>query len=277
MNTDKENNGTKIEYTEYAGIDYGLGQSNIDYETGIHYGVINQHTVGQAWYDDAEPDYGNPTCPKCGNDAHEYQTEDYQYHMAHTIDEIESEYEHAKYECDDYVCHDCRYVFGSESAFPDEALGFNFEDSEYKLTDCLDSDIFILKSPYYTFAQYCSPCVPGAGNLDNPMVKGNGVKCYCLGHEWFEDGIAPYDVYRVSDDKQIIAKREMVTCDKCNGLGHREISEIAKIRQQTLTECMNDMLSNPIHSVNVDIANKTIQCWNCQGNGKVETVVETVI
>ena len=36
-----------------AGIDYGMGQSNVDHATGIRYGVIAQNNVGQAWYDAA--------------------------------------------------------------------------------------------------------------------------------------------------------------------------------------------------------------------------------
>jgi hypothetical protein len=55
----------------------------------------------------------------------------------------------------------------------------------------------VVKSPFYTYAQFCSPCVPGAGNLDNPMAEG--VKTYCLGHDWFEGGVAPYPVWRVDD------------------------------------------------------------------------------
>ena len=31
--------------TDYVGIDYGLGRSNIDKATGIRYGVISQHSV----------------------------------------------------------------------------------------------------------------------------------------------------------------------------------------------------------------------------------------
>ena len=48
----------------YAGIDYGRGMSNIDHETGIRYGVINQHQVGQTWYDSSEPNYVY-FCPEC--------------------------------------------------------------------------------------------------------------------------------------------------------------------------------------------------------------------
>lgn len=185
--------------SDYVGIDYGLGQSNVDLKTGIRYGVISQHTVGQAWYEDAEPDYGKPTCPKCGGKAHSYA--DYPDRLPISKGDMEG------WECDwyegspDYLCPECKYLFTSEAAFPDEPLGWTFEDDFYSLQDCLDSDIIVLRSPFYTFAQFCSPCVPGAGNLDNPMK--NGVKCYCLGHDWFESDVAPYPVYRIENDQLV--------------------------------------------------------------------------
>ena len=40
------------------GIDYGLGQTNIDTKTGIRYGVIHQGECLQAWADSSEPYYG---------------------------------------------------------------------------------------------------------------------------------------------------------------------------------------------------------------------------
>ena len=176
----------------YAGIDYGMGTSNVDLKTGIRYGVISQGSVGDAWYEDAEPDYGEPTCPKCGNPARDCRT----------LDEV-PDWEFAKGESCEYACLNCEYLFGSDSAYGEEPNGYNYQDSEYTLTDCLVSDIFVLKSPYYTYAQFCSPCVPGAGNLDSPLDKGEGAKCYCLDKSWFEDDKAPYPVYRVSDDSLV--------------------------------------------------------------------------
>lgn len=137
------------------GIDYGMGKTNVDRETGIRYGVISQHSVLQAWAESAEADYGVPTCPKCGNTAKDIGDAD--------LPDID------KWECDggaDYACEHCQYVFDSAEAFGDEPNGYTLDDGEYQATDCLDSDVMILKAPYYTFAQYCSPCVPGAGNLD---------------------------------------------------------------------------------------------------------------
>lgn len=163
------------------GLDYGLGRTNIDAETGIRYGVISQHTVGQAWYDSAEPDYGKATCGKCGNEVQEY-----------SADAVTEEWDD---DGSDYMCSHCKRTFDSDQAFGDEPLGWNYEGDGYVLTDCLDSDIFVLKSPYFTFAQFCSPCVPGAGNLET--FCEDGPKTYALGHDWFEDGVAPYPLYLV--------------------------------------------------------------------------------
>lgn len=175
--------------TDYAGIDYSLGRANIDIANGIHYGVISQHSIMPEALADMEPDYDSPHCPVCGNDAVEY-----------------SETEHGEFDlymkgCADYACAICEHILDSEEVFSEEALGFSYDADGYKLADCLDSDIFILASPYYTFAQFCSPCVPGAGNLDTPCP--NGPKTYALGHDWFDDGRAPYLVYRVADDSVV--------------------------------------------------------------------------
>jgi hypothetical protein len=175
-----------------VGIDYGLGQTNIDTRTRIRYGVISQHSVGQAWYDSAEADYGPATCPQCGNEATDDLTDAYD-------DETGEAYEN---DGRDYACHTCKRTFWSDEAFGDEPTGWSLDDGEYKAIDCLDSEIMIISSPYYTFAPFCSPCVPGAGNLDS--AREDGVKSYCFGHEWFDDGKAPYRVFRVEDDTEVL-------------------------------------------------------------------------
>ena len=166
-----------------AGIDYGLGRTNIDIETGFRYGVISQGSVMQAWGESAEPDYGTPSCPKCGADAISYG-------------DAHEDYEQYNRGCADFACEECKLTFDSSDCFGDEPRGWNYDGDGYQLTDCLDSDIFILKSPYFTHAMFCSPCVPGAGNIDSPSE--DGVETYCLGHDWFEDGKAPYPVYSVA-------------------------------------------------------------------------------
>ena len=146
--------------TDYAGIDYGLGKSNIDIETGVRYGVINQRHVLQAWADNSEPYYG---------------------------DEPENEEDDDGYDCAEPISH-----FYSKDGFAAECSSD-------------DGDIFVTKSPFYTHAQFCSPCAPGAGYLTNPCKTGP--KCYCFGHDWFEDGKAPYSVFRVDDGTFVYPNR----------------------------------------------------------------------
>ena len=196
-----------------AGIDYGMGQTNIDKLTGIRFGVISMHDITQAWADSSEADYGPPHCPKCGNQADEqsafgatFQDEDGGYTL------VPDDYTSEPHECDDYVCVDCLHFFGSESAFGDEPLGYYLDDGEYLASDCLDSDVMVMKSPFYTYGPFCSPCVPGAVNLNDASSKPgtetgsdwDGAKAYCFGHDWFEDGKAPYRVFRVADDTEVM-------------------------------------------------------------------------
>ena len=175
---------------QYAGIDYSLGRSNFDKANGIHFGVISSHSVPYEYQDDFEPDYGKPTCPKCGNPV-----------VESSDDSIPEDADWNKGR--DYACIPCETSYWSESVFSDEPRGFSYERDGYALTDCLDNDIFVLKSPFYTFAQFCSPCVPGAGNLDSPCT--DGPKTYCLGHDWFDGGKAPYPVYSVADGSEVLA------------------------------------------------------------------------
>lgn len=181
-----------------AGIDYGMGQTNIDAETGIRYGCISMHSVSQAWADSSEADYGEPHCPQCGElvaeaDPHGYVDPD-------TGDDY-PQYEERG--CQDYVCHKCGHTLDSEMVSGDEPAGYYLRDAEYEAVSCLDSDILITKSPYYTRAVFCSPCVPGACSIETP--DPDGAKAYVFDHSWFESGVAPYPVYRVEDDTLVEA------------------------------------------------------------------------
>ena len=166
----------------YMGIDYGMGMSNIDHETGIRYGVISQYSILSAWADSSEPVYDDPICPDCEGYLVEYDKD-----------------KHGKYDSEgnDYACEVCHKSFLSDAVYPESSDYYLYDAEGYYAHTCLDTNVIVCKSPYYTFAQYCSPCVPGAGNLDSPMLEG--VKCYAFGHDWFDEGGAPYPVYRVDE------------------------------------------------------------------------------
>lgn len=174
----------------YAGIDYGFGQSNIDSDTGIRYGVISCHSLADWLYDAQEFDYGAATCPKCGNPAADYDP------IAHEA--LDS---YSKHGCSGYACVDCAHTLDSQDCFPEEPAGWSIDDGEYKVIGCLDSDAMVLKAPYFTRAAFCSPCVPGACSIETP--NPDGARAYSFGHDWFEGGKAPYPVYSVETGAEV--------------------------------------------------------------------------
>jgi hypothetical protein len=166
--------------TKNAGIDYGMGKTNVDHETGIHYGVIHQNHCAQAWCDSAEPHYP-ACCPKCGSD-------------------IEQEIIDNCYAGEEQTCPHCNESL-EESDFQDaEPSSYVLNDGEYVAESDEYGDIFIIKSPYYTKCAYCSPCAPGAGYLTS--TNKNGIKAYCFGHDFFDEK-APYPVFSVETNKRI--------------------------------------------------------------------------
>ena len=256
-----------------AGIGYGMGRTNIDVTNRIRFGVISSHDVCQAWFDSAESQYGEPTCPKCGNEA----IDNVKFSREHPDEpDYPSLYSHS---CQEYVCPKCKVSLGSEDVFPEDPLGYTLDDGKYRAEDCLDSDIIITKSPYYTYGRFCSPCVPGAVSLpgdSDSYGPENSVKAYCFGHDWFESEIAPYPVFRVADDKRVIAKRETVACTYCNGLGYRSTITLAAVRQETVEETERQITSGNIYCQGFNAANHTFVCNCCNGTGTRETVTETV-
>lgn len=164
------------------GIDYGLGKTNID-KQGIRYGVIHQNEVLQAWCDDSEPVYGIIECDKCNN-------------------EFDLDKEH-------FTCPNC----SNENFDMIETETFKYQDNDYEAFQDSSGDIMILKSPFFTYAQFCSPCAPGAVYLTgfmsdyDPVTKEENVsnKGYCFGHGWFEAGKAPYPVYDIKTGKRVAA------------------------------------------------------------------------
>ena len=174
------NNKEDTMETQNAGIDYGMGLSNIDNDTGIRYGVISMHEVSDAWCEESEEGMVY-ACPYCGEEIEDIDTD-----------------------LDEQTCSHCGKSDSTENWYADSG-SFTFEDGNYIAKQFADdTDIFITKSPYYTLCNFCSPCAPGAGYIMEQ--NKNGVKAYCFGHDWFDDGKAPYKVFDVKTDKEALCK-----------------------------------------------------------------------
>ena len=79
-----------------------------------------------------------------------------------------------------------------QESYDDIPAYYEYLNDGYDLRFTPDSTfIWVSKSPYITECKFCSPCVPGAGDLDNPII--GGIKTYCLDSSWFEDNKAPYE------------------------------------------------------------------------------------
>lgn len=187
--------------SKYAGIDYGLGKANLDPNTGIRYGVIKISSLHEFIYDELELDYGNPTCPECGNEVID-SPHGKDYFCEHCADQKNIIDADGEVNEDLYKDALKDVTFWSDQVSPDEPLGQYIDDDTYSAHDAFDNScLFVTRSPYYTLAEFCSPCAPGAGDLDSP--NEDGIKTLCFGHEMFEDGKAPYPVYRVSDNSLV--------------------------------------------------------------------------
>ena len=113
-----------------AGIDYGMGQTNIDFKTGIRYGVISLDSVNPFFLDKFEPIYSSE------------EPQDFEEPIAYIYN-------------DDKIGLKCEYD-------PNSSL--------YML--------WVFHSPVTEKVKFCSPCVPGAGDLNNPCE--NGIEAYSL-------------------------------------------------------------------------------------------------
>jgi len=81
-----------------------------------------------------------------------------------------------------------------EAAIQDFWDGYMAEEEEYELhADGMHlllghlggaSLVWVLESPVTTRARPCSPCVPGAGDLDNK--SDGGIECYDLPADWYD-------------------------------------------------------------------------------------------
>ncbi len=172
--------------TSYAGIDYSCGHPvNINVETGIRYGVICSHRAMPEAVEEFEPEYPDPEC-ECGRAILD---NDEPCECGASTEDLD-------------MIHDML-----------EPIGFTFTAEGYEATLDDYNDIMVLKSPYFTFAQFCSPCAPGACHLENPLEVADGEatmanRAYCLGHDWFDNGQAPYAVFSVETGKRVPPKAE---------------------------------------------------------------------
>lgn len=186
---------------------------NFDEKTGIRYGVISPHSVGQ-WAMDKVYDHGT-------DPYYEYSKNEIISHLKTFCEDHDIDYD--RIDSDQFVDLYCENVQNDDGQM-------DYSDTEYDLHVSGDNfGIFVMRSPYYTYCRDCSPCAPGAGDLDSPVddpdLKNKDMTRYvdvfgiahkiaektlCLGPEWFDTDDdqysrkMPYKCYRVDNDQEVI-------------------------------------------------------------------------
>lgn len=290
---------------DYIGIDYGSGGANVDKETGIRYGVIAQNSCHPEAVEDifqngedvafkeAKKDFLDVVVERVhhwfNNESWINRDEKKQRakfkeiveaglknvassHLAEQVAEETTENWGKTSERDEIIKEAEAAVdnhFGDHYESDGGLNDYRYEKDGYLLTGCLQTDLFVIKSPFYTYAQFCSPCVPGAGNLDHPVDPTAGApKSYCLGHSWFDDEKAPYRVWRVEDNMEIVSTVVEIVCPNCNGSGRDTLKRIAEVRGVDVNELKTEQFNG------LDPVTGTFECWRCNKTGKLNETQE---
>jgi hypothetical protein len=187
------------------------------------------HEITQAWCDSSESDYGLPMCPNCS------------YEFKRSKSPVK--------------CPACGFKPDDDSQFHrEEPLAHYYKKDGYQLHQSFDDpDIFIIKSPFFTYSQFCSPCAPGAGYVLNSVnPEDGGIKTYCLGHDWFEEK----------------ETGKWIDCAYCQGTGHRWVKSIPNFNKERF-----------IANGGVMHGDSAVECWVCYSNrqfGQIGMVKEMI-
>ena len=189
--------------TSYRGIDYSgpTGTCNRDPETGIRYGILSANSLElNEWFWESVESVYSPHCGHCGGDLDEGWDEEAS--QTEALAEMDLTEEQAE-DLDCFVCPHCHQPIPDGEQYGDEPDGNVINEDGIEGFVDSSNDVWITKSPYFTYAQFCSPCAPGAVHLGNPLDETSDEygellsnRGYCLGHDWFQDK-APYPVYSV--------------------------------------------------------------------------------
>lgn len=169
--------------TDYPGIDYsinrrsncGVVQINGKPEK-VSYGLISANNVASWIYDEFELNY-QAYCPHCASELSESFLEEN--------------------DLNDCLCPHCdEQIDDNDQCYGDSPDSQTYDQDGIKAELMETGEIWVFASPYVTNTQFCSPCMPGAGNLDMPCP--NGPLTFALPNEWFEENKAPYEYVKIS-------------------------------------------------------------------------------
>lgn len=153
---------------------------NVNPETGIHYGAISGHSL--------DPDILNDIQDKVFD--LEYQAA-YKDHLKNLLQDVicDSDDLTIQQMIDKCEAHDIDPdldYFAEDFDCSEPSGTVNHEGLIVTFTWLGGAPLIIVnESPFITFANPCSPCVPNAGDLDN--LDPEGIECYAVPENWKAD------------------------------------------------------------------------------------------
>jgi hypothetical protein len=173
--------------------------TNKDPSNGIAYGVISQNSLMPEVLDDL--------IQNSEDLVYEESKTDFLNELKNAIKEVLD---------NNYIHHEDKdididyYLDLFNNQYENDFHAYYFKDKDYEIRffDDLNA-MYILKSPYVCMAPLCSPCCPGAGDLNSTNgidaennSMGSPVECYCLPNDFFEDDKAPYSYKRIEEREE---------------------------------------------------------------------------
>ena len=157
-----------------------MPKANIHPETGVHFGAISGHSL--------DPDVLNDIQDKVFDLEYQVAYKDY---LKNLLQDVIGDY-------DDLTIQQLIDKCEANDIDPDlDDFAVNFDCEEPSGTANHEGLIvtftwlggvpliIVNESPFVTFANPCSPCVPNAGDLDN--LDPDGVECYTVPENWKAD------------------------------------------------------------------------------------------
>jgi hypothetical protein len=109
-------------------------------------------------------------------------------------------------DCSEIICDQYSFYDVNEELRDVDPSCYAYEEDGYRAHGDDAGDIFIMKSPYYTRGNYCSPCAPGVVDLSSTGPDADDIG-YCFGLDWFDETIypCPYKdwIYSVATNKRL--------------------------------------------------------------------------
>ncbi len=167
--------------------------TNCNPETGIRFGVIHTNKLGEFAWDEIT------------NNGTDQDFEDYSQGIKDNLRDALKDTigKDALNEAVESAYEAVSYWTGDRYEQPGDCTRYHYSKDGLEFTVASDGDIFVLKSPVVTYAQFCSPCAPGACYLTSPLgqpYQTEANRCYCLPADWFDDDKAPYPIFELNPD-----------------------------------------------------------------------------